>query len=123
MNLMMINMHRWRSVKALQNPTGGPGCRDMFPFAADWSRPRRERRKDAVLTRSSREKPFDGKRQGNATRLGGPEHGPAGAVGRADRPFWPEAAERAARTQAGAVRPRDPAGRAGRGRRRPAGDQ
>src|SRR5215475_10564436 len=31
----IINMDRWRSAKALQNPTDRPRWHDMFPFAAN----------------------------------------------------------------------------------------
>jgi hypothetical protein len=70
----------------------------MFPFAADSIGHVASVAEMLFLTGSSREKSFDGRRQGNAFALGGAERGPAGAVGRAVRPVRPENAQRAERT-------------------------
>jgi hypothetical protein len=70
----------------------------MFPFAADSIGHVASVAEMLFLAGSIREKPFDGKRQGNAIALGGAERGPAGAVGGAERPVRPENAQRAERT-------------------------
>jgi hypothetical protein len=67
----------------------------MFPFAANSIGHVAGVAEMPFWAGSIREKPFDGKRQGNAIALGGAERGPAGAVGGAERAVRPENAQRA----------------------------
>jgi hypothetical protein len=84
--------------QSFANPTDGAGWHDIFPFAADSIGHVASVAEMPFLAGSTREKPFDGKRQGNAIALGGAERGPAGAVGGVGRPVRPENAQRAERT-------------------------